>query len=253
MKFKDWINYDFDKTDVIHSAGSCVNLSRILKLSVSSGSPPVSHPIGVCAKLSGFMLSGGIHKILKDDVNLINTKLCYSNVRPICSKGTSRRKAMLRNIKKYNFITMSGYQAVNPQKLSPIDYFKDMTKHKFCVSPEGNGESCYRHYEAILTKGIPIIQEPDNDRCMERWNLPSQIKQTYEDLPVVYTKDYTDLSVEYLNEKYEEILETEYNFDKMKFSYWKDKSLIIFCMNDYINNWGGVSQVNIDVKIPPKR
>jgi hypothetical protein len=246
MKFKDWLNYELPISDTIHSATG-QNILKIFDLPLT-GDPPVSHPIGVAGMQSGFLLSGGITKILKENKNNINTKLCYTNSRPVCSKGTQRRKKILKNIMSHDFLTMSGYQASPPKKLNSIVYFTEMSEHKFCASPEGNGEDCWRHYETILTKGIPIIQEPNNDFCLKRWKLPSQIKRKYEDLPVVYTNDYSDLTKEYLYEKYEEILETDYNFDKMKISYWEDSSLILYCMNAYTNAWRGESELKLTIR-----
>ena len=96
----------------------------------------------------------------------------------------------------------------------PIEqYMKSMVEHKFVVSPEGNGIDCHRHYEAILTKGIPIIQYPAEHQVKRRWNTPSYMEK-YEDLPVLWTDNYRRLHQKYLEETYLEMLETEYDFEK---------------------------------------
>ena len=46
----------------------------------------------------------------------------------------------------------------------------------------------------------------------------------YQSLPVLWTKDYSDLSIELLNSTYKSFLEKEFNFSKLKKSYWLEKS-----------------------------
>ena len=119
---------------------------------------------------------------------------------------------------KFPFVTLEGRSreraCSSPQRpLSRKDYFHSLLSHKFCISPRGNGIDTHRHFEAILTKGIPIIQSPLNDD-------PYYIKDKYSDLPVLWTKDYRDLSEDYLELKYAEILEQSFNFSKLCYSYW---------------------------------
>ena len=56
-----------------------------------------------------------------------------------------------------------------------------------------------------------------------RWGTNSYMEK-YDDLPVLWTKDYTELSVEYLEEKYEEFLETEFDFARMTITHWAQNS-----------------------------
>ena len=37
-------------------------------------------------------------------------------------------------------------------------YLQELKKHKFCLSPEGNGIDCYRTWEALYMKTIPICK-----------------------------------------------------------------------------------------------
>ena len=49
------------------------------------------------------------------------------------------------------------------------------------------------------------------------------MKKKLEGLPVLWTKDYTELTEEYLEEKYKEILETKYDFSYLFLSFYGDK------------------------------
>jgi hypothetical protein len=42
--------------------------------------------------------------------------------------------------------------------MTPTDYFLEMAKSKYVVSPNGDRPDCYRHYEAIGLGAVPITQ-----------------------------------------------------------------------------------------------
>jgi hypothetical protein len=79
-------------------------------------------------------------------------------------------------------------------------YWKALLDHKFIISPEGNGIDCHRHYEALMAGCIPIVE--DNPL----------IREKYAGCPVVYTKNYMDISEAKLNKLYEEMLDKSYDF-----------------------------------------
>lgn len=79
-------------------------------------------------------------------------------------------------------------------------YWKGLLDHKFIISPEGNGIDCHRHYEALMAGCIPIVE--DNPL----------IRDKYKGCPVVYTKNYMDISETKLNKLYDEMLDQTYDF-----------------------------------------
>ena len=83
-----------------------------------------------------------------------------------------------------------------------------LTKYKFVISPEGNGSDCHRHYEALLCGCIPIVEYNE------------EIVKKYEGLPILYTRDYTEITPEYLNMVYKRMLFQKYNFFKLMLSYY---------------------------------
>ena len=78
-----------------------------------------------------------------------------------------------------------------------------IAQHKFTISPEGNGIDTHRHYESLYFKSVPIIER--NEKILFK----------YENLPVLYTDDYSEINEEYLNKKWDEMLETEYDFNRL--------------------------------------
>ena len=92
--------------------------------------------------------------------------------------------------------------------ISYQEYFISLPKYKFVISPEGNGIDCHRHYEAIIAGCIPIIE--DNPL----------IREKYMGLPVLYTKDYSEITKEYLMSIYDTMINTSYDFSKIFLNYY---------------------------------
>lgn len=87
--------------------------------------------------------------------------------------------------------------------LHPSQYFKSLPSYKFVISPEGNGIDCHRHYEALVAGCIPIVE----------YHLGIQGK--YGDCPILYTHDYSEITPDYLQTKYEEMIHKQYDFSKL--------------------------------------
>ncbi|NBO60346.1 MAG: hypothetical protein EBU82_05160 [Flavobacteriia bacterium] len=89
-------------------------------------------------------------------------------------------------------------------------YWKALLDHKFIVSPEGNGIDCHRHYEALMAGCIPIVE--DNPL----------IKEKYAGCPILYTKNYLDITDSYLRKKYDEMLDQTYDFSCLFLSHYTE-------------------------------
>ncbi len=63
----------------------------------------------------------------------------------------------------------------------PIEYWTEMKRHKFVLSPPGHGEDCYRTWEAILFGSIPIV------RNSSLWPL-------YSESPVYVLNDWENVT-----------------------------------------------------------
>ena len=87
------------------------------------------------------------------------------------------------------------------------DYFRDISEHRYVMCPDGNGIDCFRTWETIYLGSIPIVKR-------------SRVTEQLSDLPVLIVDDLFSVTLEMLEEKYEEILLKKDNLDKAKLSYW---------------------------------
>tara|TARA_Y100001938_G_C8098038_1_gene439471 strand:- start:1220 stop:2260 length:1041 start_codon:yes stop_codon:yes gene_type:complete len=97
-------------------------------------------------------------------------------------------------------------------------YIREMSSHKFTLAPSGMGYDTMRTWEALYSKTIPIVTD-------------YAAMKHFEDLPILYTEDYSEITEDYLNKKYEEFQEKDWDLSKMFFSYWKNR--IMDDYNDY--------------------
>lgn len=93
------------------------------------------------------------------------------------------------------------------------NYIDNIYNHKYVLAPRGNGIDSHRLFESLHAKSIPIVIKNINN-------------SQYSDLPIIYVDDWEEVTEDFLNKKYIEINENIqnniYNFEKLKFSYWKD-------------------------------
>lgn len=87
-------------------------------------------------------------------------------------------------------------------------YMNELTTYKFCVSPPGRGIDTHRTWEAFMVGTIPII-------------LSSPLNYLYKNLPVIVVYDFSIITEDFLNEKYKEIIEKEYDYSILYTEYWK--------------------------------
>lgn len=126
-----------------------------------------------------------------------NDVLCSISVNTdIARRGstTINRKNIIETLKK------TGIQNIH---LDPNNYYLSLPDYKFVISPEGNGIDCHRHYEALIAGCIPI---------MEKNPL---IEEKYSNLPILWTTNYSEINKAYLQKKYNEMIDKEYNFAKL--------------------------------------
>ena len=92
------------------------------------------------------------------------------------------------------------------------NFLEEMRNHKFTLCPSGNGPDTHRLWEALYMESIPIVR---NQICYKE----------FQDLPILFVNDWTDITEQFLENKYKEIKGSCWNMDKLKFSYWKERIL----------------------------
>lgn len=89
------------------------------------------------------------------------------------------------------------------------EYLNDILNSKFTLSPPGNGLDCHRTWEALWLGSIPVM-------------MSSHLDQLFEDLPVLIIRDWNQVTESFLNQKYQEIIQKNYRFEKMYMQYWRN-------------------------------
>lgn len=214
LTLKQWQDYKFPIEECIIGGSDCKKMKGY-----NGSDSPQKHLIGLEPR------------VLKQDVQQIfnlrpsmfsRSTLCYNNLN--FSGMRERRQKVEKDIKKIYFRNNGGFSTKCGKPLPLYNYFFQMKESQFVLSPEGNGEDCHRHYEAILCGAIPILQEPDNDYCQKRWGVDSEIYNKYKKLPVLFVDFYSTINITNLSFLYKQYLEKKFDFAPMFKSYWEKRS-----------------------------
>ena len=144
-------------------------------------------------------------KIIKKQIE----KKEYKNLLYICHNiqtNISERKEPYEIFKDKTWTTLE--YGVNGNNFD--SYLNNLHSHKFILCPEGNGTDTHRTWESLYVGSIPIEKRNYNNRF-------------YNDLPICFVDEWSDITEEFLNKEYERIVNTDWNLEKLKFHYWSDK------------------------------
>jgi len=101
-----------------------------------------------------------------------------------------------------------GENGNNDDYVSPYVYYNDLSKHKFTISPPGNGTDCHRTWEALYMNVFPVV-------------IKHILYDEFKDLPIIQVNDYSEVTYDLLHS----YLNKEYNYEKLYMSYWKNRIL----------------------------
>jgi hypothetical protein len=85
---------------------------------------------------------------------------------------------------------------------------EDMLGHRFVCCPPGNGIDTHRMWEALYCGTIPIV-------------LRSRVTEAFAGLPIVLVKDYSEVSLPFLQDTFEKMRAMEFDFRPLYSSYWE--------------------------------
>jgi hypothetical protein len=88
-----------------------------------------------------------------------------------------------------------------------MPYLSTMSKHRYTLSPFGAGLDCYRTWEALLVGSMPVVKT-------------STLDPLYKDLPVIIVDEWEDITLPFLNKKYDEMQTKIFNREKLFMDYW---------------------------------
>ena len=194
VSFQNWIDQDLNVQDVI------------INSSIKDASDSfVEHPIGVQHDYLKYYFADNNNEFLKHSKR--NTEVCLCSM----NTGTDIARRVKNKVTRRSILnTVNNMKFVCNFRSNPVSYFKEIGKYKFVICPEGNGIDTHRLWETLYSKGIPIVER--NDR----------MEKKLEGLPILWTTDYSELTEEYLNLKYTEILNNSYNFKKLYISSYNE-------------------------------
>ena len=139
----------------------------------------------------------------KTDIDFINknknnnkTELLYIN---LSTKTHNSRSGTINTLKKKFTIN---------KKVDWYTYIKELSRHKFCISPRGSGVDCHRTWECLYLGVIPIVEK-------------SVQMNHFQDLPILFVDNYNCIDVEFLNKMYDFFTNKTFNLDKLNINYWK--------------------------------
>lgn len=132
---------------------------------------------------------------------------------------TDSRRRGTSNINRINILKTLEKNNISNTLLDHKSYFQELPKYKFVISPEGNGIDCHRHYEALMAGCIPVVEYSE------------YISEKYGDVPILYTRDYSEINEQYLEEVYERMKKKVYDFSTLFLNYYDDsiRHDIIYC------------------------
>jgi hypothetical protein len=81
-------------------------------------------------------------------------------------------------------------------------YLNELASCKFAAAPRGNGLDTHRLWESLYLGSYPIVKT-------------SFLDSLYADLPVVIIEDWSQVTEEFLKEKYIELNSRSFNYEKM--------------------------------------
>ena len=157
-----------------------------------------------------------------------HTKLLHFAITPstdLARRGhqTVNRTTIINTLSQNGFVN---------QQTDAETYFSSLPSYKFVISPEGNGIDCHRHYEALIAGCIPIVEH----------NPLVELK--YRGCPILYTRDYSEITQSYLEKIYSEMAVREWDFSRLFLSYYDEdtQNTIKACGNYWTNrlvkkNW----------------
>jgi hypothetical protein len=90
------------------------------------------------------------------------------------------------------------------------DYFINIKKSKFVLCPFGGGFDCHRNWEVFSLGSFPIIKK---HKSMEN----------FYDMPAWFVNDWSEVTEESVKSKYDELVNGDYNTNKILFDYWYKK------------------------------
>jgi hypothetical protein len=114
--------------------------------------------------------------------------------------NVKERKPALESFRGKPFAHITGFKTLT-------QYLTEMKQYKYVISPPGNGFDCHRTWEALLMGCVPIVKHSLSDPL-------------FEDLPVILVDQWSEVTMNFLEQKSKEMERKTYNLEKIYAQYW---------------------------------
>ena len=119
--------------------------------------------------------------------------------------NTRRGNSLINRASILKQLAANGINNIN----MPVNqYFYNLPRYKFIISPEGNGVDTHRTYESLIAGCIPIVESS------------IMMKRKYHGCPILWTTDYSEITPQFLNTQYERMKNSVFDFSRLFMSYW---------------------------------
>lgn len=162
--------------------------------------------IGMCYGFAKFKGKTGDMQVAP-----IKTELCLCAI----NARTDQRRRGAHPICRKTIVETLLHNGFKNAAIETDKYFEELPKYRFVISPEGNGIDCHRHYEALMAKCIPIVEDS------------AFVRAKYGNAPILYTRDYSEITQEYLEQKYAEMLDQRWDFSNLFMASWSPEEQLI--------------------------
>jgi hypothetical protein len=160
-------------------------------------------PIGIANSCWRWGNSKIMDKVIKEGYYDIKPLFIYANF--TLTKEDEDWRNLVPNSELWEQITSARYKrrsdcydalldnkiTMNKSTKDYKSYLQELKQYKFCISPEGNGIDCYRTWEALYMRTIPICK---------RSVMVEEFAKTF---PIYIIDDWKDLSINDLKKQYD--------------------------------------------------
>ena len=122
-----------------------------------------------------------------------NWHFLLSDERKLCLQKIDKSICFFQNTRSYREIT-----------------WKKESEFVFVLCPQGSGMDTHRTWEAIILGCIPIIKRDG-------------VSNLFNKLPAIIINDWNEISINYLRDEYEKIINKKFDFSSLFLNYWKSK------------------------------
>ena len=172
------------------------NCKKIFTQNMNVKHPQVKPlPIGIANSFWKWGDSKVVDEVINQGFSDTNPLFIYANFR----KGDGVRYERREDC----FDMLSENGIIMQESTDYKSYLQELKKHKFCLSPEGNGIDCYRTWEALYMRTIPICK---------RSVMIEEFAKTF---PIYIVDDWKDFDIDDVWKSYDSF--NWDNWDKLDF------------------------------------